>query len=450
MIARGGALAAWLMFGCAFMASAAGLPDFPSVVKRNSGAVVNISTSGGSSEQAATSRQDSSDDEEGQGADESLGTGLLISEDGFILTNQHVVADAEEILVRLSDRRELPARVVGSDERTDLALLKIDADHLPVATLGRAKDLEVGEWVLAIGSPFGFEQSVTAGIVSAKGRSLPTEPYVSYIQTDVPINPGNSGGPLINLHGEVVGINSQIYSQTGGYMGLSFAIPIETAIDVVEQLRRNGRVSRGWLGVQVQPLTRDLAEAFGVATPRGALVSKVFAQSPAAVAGVRVGDVITRFDGHDVELSTALPPMVGATVVGSDIALTLLRERREKQVQVRITELRDQDATGDTEQAPPAPQRPLNRIGLRLAPVPDELRQLLDVASGGALIESLENGVGARGGLRQGDLLTMFNGSPITSPDVLDHLLAALPAGSAFALLVQRRSGPAYLALRAP
>ena len=243
----------------------------------------------------------------------SLGSGSIISEDGYIMTNYHVIKDADEIIVRLNDHRELRAEVIGADQRSDIALVKIDASDLPVVKIGKSADLEVGEWVLAIGSPFGFDYSATAGIVSAKGRSLPKENYVPFIQTDVAINPGNSGGPLFNQDGEVVGVNSQIYSRTGGYMGLSFAIPIEVAMDVAEQLKTKGRVTRGWLGVLIQDVTHDLAESFGMDHPRGALVAKVLPDSPARAAGLQAGDVIVNFDGKDIRGSSSLPPIVGST-----------------------------------------------------------------------------------------------------------------------------------------
>ena len=453
MVVWRGALAGvlWLL-GCAG-ALAAGLPDFPALVKRNAGSVVNISSIGklaAATEPAADDNSDDGDEDASPDAADALGTGLVIAADGWLLTNRHVIADAEDIVVRLPDRRELPARVIGTDERTDLALLKIDADGLQPATVGRADALEVGEWVLAIGSPFGFEQSVTAGIVSAKGRSLPSEPYVAYIQTDVPINPGNSGGPLINLRGEVIGINSQIYSQTGGYMGLSFAIPIETAMDVARQLRDSGHVSRGWLGVLVQPLTRDLAESFGLASPRGALVSRVFPDGPAAAAGLRTGDVITRFDSHEIDLSTALPPLVGATGVDRRVEVAIMRGGKPQTLAVQIAALPDNEPPVASTEPVVTSERSLDRLGLRVAPVPPELRRQLGIPEGGVLVEQVDNSRAARAGLRQGDVLGMLNGAQIRDPDAFDRTLEDLPAGRAIALLVLRRSGPAYLALRVP
>ena len=291
-----------------------GLPDFTELVRENHQAVVNISTttrqSSGSSglnlpdldnkelEELLRKYSPQPDDMPPRDLDSSLGSGFIISSDGYVLTNNHVVSGADEVLVRLYDRRQLIAEVIGTDRRSDVALLKIDATGLPVAAIGQSDPLQVGEWVLAIGSPFGFDFSVTAGIVSAKGRALPNENYVPFIQTDVAINPGNSGGPLFNLRGEVIGVNSQIYSRTGGFMGLSFAIPIEMAMDVADQLKNNGRVSRGWLGVVIQEVTKELAESFDMNIAYGALIKSILADSPAAESDLEVGDIITHFNGQ--------------------------------------------------------------------------------------------------------------------------------------------------------
>ncbi|TCO80432.1 serine protease Do [Plasticicumulans lactativorans] len=452
MAYRGGCAAFALLAAFAFDAFGAPPPDFTDVVKRSTSVVVNISSTGKAGRLAsdAASGDDEEDEERIDEGSDSLGTGIIIAADGYLLTNQHVVENADEIIVRLADRRELPARVVGSDARTDLAVLKVEAQGLPTAALGQSDALDVGEWVLAIGSPFGFEQSVTAGIVSAKGRSLPTEPYVAYIQTDVPINPGNSGGPLINMKGEVVGINSQIFSQTGGYMGLSFAIPIETAVDVAQQIRAHGKVSRGWVGVLVQPVNRDLAESFGLDAPRGALVSKVFDGGPAAAAGVRPGDIVTSFDGRPIVVSSALPPLVGQLSPGRQVPLVLLRGGREERLSVHIAELPEGDPLAAATPHPDVPERAANRLGLRLGPVPPDLARLLGLGSGGALVEAVDNDRATRAGLRQGDVLSMLNGNPLEGPEAFDRAVEGLPTGRALALLVLRRSGPAYLALRIP
>lgn len=309
------------------------LPEFTELVEQASPAVVNISTRQVIPTQAAGMQQ--MPDLEGlppmfreffersipqlpqqaprQRQAQSLGSGFIISADGYVLTNNHVVADADEIVVRLSDRSELEAKLVGADPRTDVALLKVEGKNLPTVKLGKSEALKVGEWVVAIGSPFGFDHSVTAGIVSAKGRSLPDENYVPFIQTDVAINPGNSGGPLFNLDGEVVGINSQIFTRSGGFMGLSFAIPIDVAMNVADQLKAEGKVSRGWLGVVIQEVNKDLAETFGLDKPAGALVAQVLENGPAAKGGLQVGDVILALDGQPILVSADLPHLVGTS-----------------------------------------------------------------------------------------------------------------------------------------
>ena len=268
----------------------------------------------------------------------SLGSGFLISRDGVILTNAHVIDEATEVTVKLTDRREFKAKVIGADPRSDVAVLKIDAKGLPAVTIGDPARTRVGEWVVAIGSPFGFENSVTAGIISAKGRQLPDETYVPFLQADVPINPGNSGGPLFNLRGEVIGINSQIYSRTGGYMGLSFAIPIDVAMNVADQLRQSGKVTRGRLGVRIQDVNTDLAHSFGMERPDGALIAAVEPRSPAAQAGLRAGDVILSFDGKPIKNATDLPVIVASTAPGKTVNIDLWRERKRHSIEVRIAE----------------------------------------------------------------------------------------------------------------
>src|SRR3569623_652058 len=358
----------------AWLAQAHALPDFTDIVEKTSPAVVNISTTqavkggpGFPHGQMPQMPEGTPFDEffrrffgqqgEGEGGDggegdggvpeefagRSLGSGFVISPDGYILTNNHVIKDAKEIVVRLSNRREYVAELVGSDARSDVALLKIDAKNLPVVQIGSSAKLKAGEWVLAIGSPFDFDHSVTAGIVSALGRSLPNENYVPFIQTDVAINPGNSGGPLFNMDGEVVGVNSQIYSRTGGFMGLSFAIPIDLAMDVVEQIKTKGKVSRGWLGILMQDVTRELAESFGMDRPGGALVAQVLPDSPALKAGIKVGDVVLEFNGVTIIDSASLPPIVGRTHIGDEIPVKLVRGGKQMTVKVKIGELPPED-----------------------------------------------------------------------------------------------------------
>jgi len=378
----------------------------------------------------------------------SLGSGFIISPDGFVLTNSHVVDSADEIIVRTSDRREFLAKLVGTDKRSDIALLKVEGKDLPSVKLGTAKDLKVGEWVLAIGSPFGFEHSATAGIVSAKGRNLPSENYVPFIQTDVAINPGNSGGPLFNLDGEVIGMNSQIYSRTGGFMGLSFAIPIDMAMDVVDQLKTTGRVSRGWLGVLIQDVTRDLAETFDMDQPKGALIAQVVKDSPAEKADLRVGDVILSFDGRDVTTSGALPPLVGASHVNESAQVEVLREGRIKRVEVVIGELPEE---GDDLLAAVEPERTTaNSIGLVVGELDAEQRNQLELDKGGVIVQEVKPGAAERAGIGPGDVILMFDNRPVEDTKQFRELLEGVDPGRSVAVLVQRGDGRMFFAVRIP
>jgi len=379
----------------------------------------------------------------------SLGSGFIISSDGDVLTNAHVVEGASEIIVRTSERREYVATVVGTDQRSDIALLKVEAEGLPTVTLGSAKGLKVGEWVLAIGSPFGFEHSATAGIVSAMGRSLPSENYVPFIQTDVAINPGNSGGPLFNLDGEVVGVNSQIYSRTGGFMGLSFAIPIDMAMDVVDQLKSKGRVSRGWLGVMIQDVTRDLAETFGMRQPRGALIAQVLTDGPAAEAGLQAGDIILRFDGKEVPVSSSLPPLVGASPVGEPAEVEVLRAGKRQTIDVVIGELPDEEVLSGIGRAA-EPRATVNRIGLVVSDLGPEQRDELGIERGGALVDSVAEGVADRTGIRAGDVILAVNHESVRSAGEFNELLEAIEPGQSVALLVQRGGSRLFYAIRIP
>src|SRR6267378_4774520 len=353
----------WLAAFCLAAYAQRDLPDFTRVVEEQGNAVVNISTTQAVRRSGALPQVPGMEDEEvleffrrfiprqpgpGQPApgprpeSRSLGSGFVISQDGYVLTNAHVVEGADEITVKFTDKRELKAKVIGADKRTDIALIKIDATGLPAVRFGDPAKLKVGEWVVAIGSPFGFENTVTAGIVSAKGRSLPQENFVPFIQTDVAINPGNSGGPLFNMRGEVVGINSQIYSRTGGFMGLSFAIPIDVALDIQKQLREKGRVARGRIGVVIQEVTRDLATSFGLDRPRGALVNSVEKGSPADRAGIEATDIITGFDGKPVENSSDLPRLVGSTRPGSQAAVEVWRKGAARKLSITVGELQEE------------------------------------------------------------------------------------------------------------
>lgn len=378
---------------------------------------------------------------------QSLGSGFFISSNGYLLTNSHVVEEADEIIVRTSDRREFLAKVIGTDKRSDIALLKVDAQDLPTVKLGTAKDLQVGEWVLAIGSPFGFERSATAGIVSAKGRSLPHENYVPFIQTDVAINPGNSGGPLFNLDGEVVGVNSQIYSRTGGFMGLSFAIPIDMAMDVVEQLKTTGHVSRGWLGVLIQDVTRELAETFGLDQPKGALVAQVLPNSPAEKADLRVGDVILRFNGKEVATSSVLPPLVGVSPVNEPAKVEVLRQGQVEEVTVVIGELPEE---GELLTAAEPVRATANSIGLVVGDLDAEQRDQLGVEKGGVIVQQVKPGAAESAGINPGDLILMFNNQPVEDAKQFRGLLEGAEPGRSVAALIQRGDGRMFLAVRIP
>lgn len=378
----------------------------------------------------------------------SLGSGFIISDDGYVLTNVHVIKDADEIIVRLSDRQEFAAEVVGEDSRSDVALLKIDAKNLPTVKIGRSSDLKVGEWVLAIGSPFEFDHSVTAGIVSALGRSLPNENYVPFIQTDVAINPGNSGGPLFNMDGEVVGINSQIYSRTGGFMGLSFTIPIDLAMDVVDQLKNKGKVTRGWLGILIQDVTRDLAESFGMDRPGGALVAQVLPDSPAEKAGFKVGDVIMEFNGKMIDDSASLPPIVGRIQVGEDASVKILRDGKVKMMKVRIGELPPEDeikVAGDGRDSAEN-----NRLGAAVSDLTAEQRKSLDKKKTGVYVEDVNSGPARTAGLRRGDIILMINNVDVKNVAHFQQLVKDLPKGKSVPMLVQRGNGPIFLALKMP
>ncbi|HHH43335.1 MAG TPA: Do family serine endopeptidase, partial [Gammaproteobacteria bacterium] len=371
----------------------------------------------------------------------------IISKDGYILTNNHVVKDADEVIVRLEDRRELKAEIIGTDARSDIALLKINADNLPVARIGKSDSLKVGEWVLAIGSPFGFDRSATAGIVSAKGRALPRENYVPFIQTDVAINPGNSGGPLFNLDGEVVGVNSQIYSRTGGYMGLSFSIPIEVAMDVANQLKAHGKVSRGWLGVLIQDVTRELAESFGMSKPQGALIARVMADSPAEKADMQVGDIVVSFNGKEIERSSSLPPVVGGTPVGKKVPVKVIRNGRSKTLWVKLGELPEPEET--IAKAETSKTTSDNRLNVRVADLTKDQREELEI-DGGVLVESVGEGAASDAGIREGDIILRMDGKPIKDISQFKEMIEKLPAGKSVAVLVQRRGGPIFLALKVP
>jgi serine protease Do len=376
----------------------------------------------------------------------SLGSGFIISADGYILTNAHVVEAAEDITVKLNDKREFKAKVIGSDKRTDVAVIKIEASGLPAVKIGDPERLKVGEWVLAIGSPFGFESTVTAGIVSAKGRSLPQENYVPFIQTDVAINPGNSGGPLFNLKGEVVGINSQIYSRTGGFMGLSFAIPIDVAMDITHQLRTAGRVSRGRIGVVIQEVTKELAESFGLPKAAGALVNSVEKGGSADKAGLEPSDVILKFDGKTVNSSADLPRMVAQTRPGSKVTMQIWRKGAAKDVTVTVGEMPEEKVAQRAGRRDSKAGNVVARLGLTVSELSAEQRKELGIG-GGLLVEDVQ-GAAAKAGIRRGDVLMALNNQDIKSVEQLTQLLNQFEKAKSVALLIRRGDGALYVPLR--
>ena len=377
----------------------------------------------------------------------SLGSGFIISADGYILTNAHVVNSADEITVKLNDKREFRAEIIGADRKTDIALLKIEASNLPKVTQGDPSKLRVGEWVVAIGSPFGFESSVTAGIVSAKGRSLAQENYVPFIQTDVAINPGNSGGPLFNMKGEVVGINSQIYSRTGGYMGLSFAIPIDVATDISNQLKLTGKVSRGRIGVMIQEVTKELAESFGLDKPGGALVTLVQKGAPADKAGIKTKDVITGFDGKVVNTSSDLPRIVGATKPGSEVSIQVWRNGSTKKLIVQVDEFPSDEKIASLESKKSNKSDASNRIGLALRELSDNEKKQLEI-NNGLLVEGMRQGIASRSGIRPGDIVLGINNQDVTTVGRFNQLLSKIRKGRNIALLVRRGNTTSFITMK--
>lgn len=451
------------------------LPDFTKLVEANSSAVVNISTKQKVKRHHRLPPGMEMPDipegspfgdlfrhffgdpnnggEEGNGAPEefstqSLGSGFIIDNDGHVITNYHVIREATEVIVRLKDRRELKAEIIGSDERSDIALLKIKGKDLPVVKLGKSSDTKVGEWVMAIGSPFGFDHSVSVGVVSALGRNLPSESYVPFIQTDVAINPGNSGGPLFNLDGEVVGINAQIYSRTGGFMGLSFAIPIDVALNVIDQLKTKGKVSRGWLGILIQDINRELAESFGMKQPHGAVVLKVLPNSPAEDAGFKVGDVVTHFAGKKIVRSSDLPLAVGQAPIGKKSEVKIIREGSSKKLKVTIGELPAEDELAQ-KQTKPGKAR-TGRLGMSVKNLTSEQRRQLGLKDRGVLVSHVEKGAAYTAGIRRGDIILMINNQDVKNSKQFKSMVKKLPDGKSLPVLIQRRKSPIFLAMKIP
>jgi serine protease Do len=375
---------------------------------------------------------------------QSLGSGFILSNDGYIMTNNHVIKDADAIEVRLSDRRVFEAELIGSDPDTDVAVIKIDAKNLPVVKIGSSDKLRVGEWVLAIGSPFGFDHSVTAGIVSAKGRNLPRENYVPFIQTDVAINPGNSGGPLFNLDGEVVGINSQIFSRSGGFMGLSFSIPIELAMDVANQIRSNGSVSRGYLGVLIQDVDNNLAESFGLDKPRGALVSKVLPNTPASDAGLEVGDIITKFNGINIRYSSELPPIVGRSAVDKAHKLEIIRNGKTITKSIKVAQLPKDGIQANSSSSAP---KMIDTLGVQISDLTSDEREASGMSEGGAVIREVSPSSRLVTVLKAGDIVKMFNRQSVKNADQLQSMMEEAMNKGTVAALIIRDGNPAFVAL---
>ncbi len=440
------------------MARVTGLPDFTSLVDEAGPAVVNIRVTqfgerampGDGSAQGAPNQEDIPEffrrffdipgNPGGRGYGQpdrrGAGSGFIFEADGYIITNHHVVDGADQIIVRMADRREFEAELIGSDPLSDIALLKIDADNLPTLKLGDSDSLKPGEWVVAIGSPFNFDQSVTAGIVSAKGRSTNQQQYVPFIPTDVAINRGNSGGPLLNLDGEVVGINSWILSSGGGYMGLSFSIPIETASGAVKQLRDTGMVSRGLLGVQIGAVNREMAEALDLDRPIGALVNEVNPGSAAEKAGIEPGDVILAFDGETVETSGDLPPLVGSNPPGTEADVLVSRDGKKKTFTVVLDALPTNEDGGIASLDSGGSQS--NRLGIAVESMNEDRRRALGDPDGGVVVSRVESDSAYRAGLRSGDVILMINSDKVEDMDSFDEIVDSLPEDKAVALRVMR------------
>ncbi len=450
---------AWFVFALSLNVSAKELPDFAELVEKQGAAVVNISTT-----QIIHNTQGLPNMQEGdpfyeffrrfapqmprEQESQSLGSGFIVSADGYIMTNAHVVDHADKVTVRLTDKREFSAKVIGADKRTDVALLKIEATALPKVTLGDPNKLRVGEWVVAIGSPFGFDSSVTAGIVSAKGRNLPQDNFVPFIQTDVAINPGNSGGPLFNMNGEVVGINSQIYTRSGGSMGLSFSIPIDVATQVTEQLRSSGKVTRGRIGVTIQELTRELADSFGLSQPNGALISSVEKGGAADRAGVEVSDVILKFNGKPVTSSADLPRLVAATQPASKVPMTVWRKGKAKEIMVVVAAMPEEASLAQTsKKLADSVADMITRLGIAVSDLSREQLQELQV-NGGLLVEEVKGYRARSAGLQRGDVLLAVGNIQIRSLAQFNELLKQVPKGHNVALLVRRGDNASYVAIK--
>ena len=451
--------------------SYASLPDFTVMAERVSPSVVNISTYSKREISSKVRPHDLQDGETwGELLDkhkhgqpprspstpldnaESLGSGFILDHDGYIITNYHVIVDATEIIVKLTDRREFIATVIGVDARSDVALLKIDATNLQPVKIGDSSELKKGQWVMAIGAPFGFESSVSVGVISYIGRKLPSESYVPYLQTDVAINPGNSGGPLFDLDGEVIGINSQIYSRTGGFMGLSFAIPIDVAIDVVKQLRTKGHVSRGWLGLFIEDVDKTKIKELGLNHVYGAVVVKVIKDSPAEQAGFKNGDVVTHFAGIQIYNSRDLPLAVGNAPVGEDSIVMIVRDGKPMSITVVIGELPSEEKIRqggfDEDGMSPIPDRDAGRLALKVEDLTTEARIRLNTPAGGALVTEVYTGPGSKAGVRRGDVILKIGRTMIDNATQCRDVISKLPNNHSVSILILRQGVPVFLSIK--
>ncbi len=449
------------------LANNSNLPDFTKLVEENKASIVNISTVKKTKGAKKNPNPNLPNDELNdflrkffgdKGFDgperkqprqsQSVGSGFIYSSNGYIITNHHVIADADQIIVRLKDKRELDAKLIGSDQSSDIALLKIKAKNLKPVKIGKSENLKVGQWVLAIGSPFGFESTVTAGIVSAIGRSLPNDNYVPFIQTDVAINPGNSGGPLFNLDGEVVGINAQIFTRSGGFMGLSFAIPMDVADNVINQLKNSGKVSRGWLGVYIQEVTNNLAKSFGMKNPSGALISKIIPDGPASKSDLKVGDIILKFDNKKIDTSSSLPPIVGNTKIDKNVNIEILRNGVKKNIKFKVQELPVQKTAKITQSTPKKVSKKI--LGMTIENLTDTERDSLNIENNlGIKVVEILGSPANDSGLIKNDIIYQISGQNIKNIGQFEKVVKKMRKGDFASLLIRRSQGNSlYLAIK--
>ena len=441
------------------------LPDFTKLVEENNASIVNISTS---REGNLPKNHPQLENDElnkfferffgdklpnapRQRNTQSLGSGFIYSSDGYIVTNHHVIKNAKKIIVKLNNKTELTAKVVGSDEQSDIALLKVKAKNLQPVKIGNSEDIKVGQWVLAIGSPFGFESTVTAGIVSAKGRSLPNGNYVPFIQTDVAINPGNSGGPLFDLSGKVVGVNAQIFTRSGGFMGLSFAIPIHVAEDVINQLKKNGKVVRGWLGVYIQEVTDNLAKSFGMKKPMGALISKIIPDGPAEKSDLKVGDIILEFNNKKILNSSDLPPIVGSSKVGKRVDVKVLRSGKEMTIKFKVGKLPDQmQIQAKSDNSEPNKKSNINILGMDITNITSEMKKNLKLKdTNGVFVKKVIKEPAVSASLAAGDIIKQIAGVNVIDVNQFQKVVSRLTKGNFVSLLVRKANNSSvYLAIK--